>query len=135
MEKQLKNLKAVMKKNSFKELQFTDKHRQRVLNEIKKPNQSDEEVLLAILQLLTHKKTGFELMNHLRSRGIHRFEDEQGFLYTLLHGLEQKQYVKAEWNDSQTKYYVLNNKGRKVLQKAESKSSAFLVKELLQGGY
>lgn len=123
-----------MKKQSFQQLQFTHKHRQRVLNDIKKHGQTDEEVLLAVLQLLTHKKTGFELTNHLRSRGIHRFEEEQGFLYTLLHGLEQKQYVKAAWDDSQTKYYVLNDKGRKVLQKAEAKSPTFLLKELLQGG-
>ena len=46
---------------------------------------SEEDTLLAIMQLLVQKKKrANELGNFLRGRGIRKFEDNEGSLYTLV---------------------------------------------------
>jgi DNA-binding PadR family transcriptional regulator len=96
---------------------------------------SDDEILLAILQLLVQEKTGHELTGLLRGRGIQKYENNEGFLYTLLHRLEQSGCIETNWVESGAKYYRLKDKGRKLLQKAEQKRTKrrFVFKELLEG--
>ena len=36
------------------------------------------------MQLLVEEKTGYELMQFLHGRGIRKFEDNEGSLYTLV---------------------------------------------------
>jgi len=134
MEERLKNLKKVLDKTAFSNLNFTDQHRKNIKESINKTSESDENVLLAVMQLLVHEKTGYELAKNLRRRGIQKFEDAEGFLYILLHRLEQKGYLQSSWEDSKVKYYRLNDKGKRLLQKAESKHSKkqFVFKEMLQ---
>ncbi|WP_462413578.1 PadR family transcriptional regulator [Neobacillus sp. Marseille-QA0830] len=137
MDERLKNLKRALKNNVLHELDFTEDHKNNVRNQIKRLNQSsDESVLLAVLQLLVQQKTGFELSRLIRARGIERFEQEEGFLYMLLHRLEQKGYIQSSWAEGEIKFYQLNSKGKRLLGKVEGKEyrGQSILHELLEGG-
>ncbi|MFB5193565.1 lineage-specific thermal regulator protein [Bacillus sp. AFS073361] len=121
MEDRLKNLKKAMDRQAFSQLKFTEKHRRNILGKINQPPETDEDILVAVMQLLVHEKTGFELTKLLRGRGIKKFEDNEGFLYTLLHRLEQSGCIQSCWTEAKAKYYQLTDKGRKVLRKADKK--------------
>jgi DNA-binding PadR family transcriptional regulator len=135
MENRLKGLRKSMEKSTFKQLDFTEEHRQQIREKMHKSTEKEEDIFLVVLQLLNHEQTGFELSQKLRSRGIQRFEGDEGFLYTLLHRLEQKGVVQSNWDHSGDKYYQTNNKGRKILRKAEKSTlmKRFALKELIQG--
>ncbi|MBA2176051.1 PadR family transcriptional regulator [Halobacillus locisalis] len=119
MEERLNKLKKSLNNSEFKDLQFTDNHKKNILNQLHRPH-IEEELLLSIFQLLVEEKTGFTLSKKLRARGIRRFEDNEGHLYTILHRLEHKGYTQAEWKNGNEKYYHLTKKGGKLLDKYES---------------
>jgi hypothetical protein len=135
MEDRLKRLRKSMEKTTFNELNFTEQHRKDIREKINRLNESDEDILLAVMQLLVHEKTGYELAKHLRGRGIRKFEDNEGFLYTLLHRLEQINCLQSRWDGKETKHYRLTDKGRKILRKAENRRTKkrYVLKELLEG--
>lgn len=134
MEGRLKRLRKSMEKTTFKKLNFSEQHRKQIYEQINKTNENEEDIFLAVLQLLIHEKTGYELVQLLRGRGIQKFEGNEGFLYTLLHRLEQNRFIKSSWDHSGAKYYQLNDKGRKLLRKVEksSKKKRFILNELMQ---
>ncbi len=119
MEERLKKLKKSMNNSEFKDLQFNDNHRNKILNKLHRPR-VEEELLLSIFQLLLDEKTGFTLSKKLRARGIVRFEENEGHLYTILHRLEHKGYAQASWRNEDEKYYRLTKKGMKFLKRYES---------------
>ena len=135
MEDRLKGLRKAMEKTTFKHLNFSDQHRTQVYEKINKPYENEEDIFLAVLQLLMNKKTGYELAKLLRGRGVQKFEGNEGFLYTLLHRLEQNHFIQSSWDHSGAKYYQLNAKGRKMLRKAEKNSTKtrFILKGFVQG--
>lgn len=135
MEDRLKILKKAMDQGTFTQLNFTEQHRRNIHRKIKQQVENDEDIVLAVMQLLVHEKTGFELTKLLRGRGIQKFEDNEGFLYTLLHRLEQSGSIQSSWTEAEAKYYQLTDKGRKVLRKAEKKQNKKQVvfKELFEG--
>ncbi|MGG1674811.1 PadR family transcriptional regulator [Neobacillus sp. NRS-1170] len=135
MENRLRNIKKVMDRTAFSELNFSEEHRKNILEKINRQDESEETILLAVMQLLAQDRTGFELTKLLRGRGIQKFEENEGFLYTLLHRLEQTGYLQSSWSlETEAKYYQLTDKGRKALRKAEKKQSKkqFVLKELLE---
>lgn len=119
MEDRLKGLRKSMENTTFQHLSFSDQHRKRVREKINASNEKEEDISLAILQLLSNEKTGYELSQLLRGRGIRKFEGNEGFLYTVLHRLEQNRFIQSSWDHAGAKYYQLNDKGRKMLRKAE----------------
>ncbi|MBV7506747.1 PadR family transcriptional regulator [Bacillus sp. sid0103] len=123
MENRLKNLKKAMDQRAFTELNFTEKHRRNIRGKINQQAEKDEDILLAVMQLLVQEKTGFELTKLLRGRGIQKFEDNEGSVYTLLHRLEHSECIQSSWMKAEAKYYQLTDKGRKVLRKAEKRQS------------
>lgn len=135
MENRLRNLRKTMKQISFNQLDFTDKHRKEIHQQINLQSENEEDVILAVLQLLVQEKTGYELSKKLRSRGIKRYDENEGLLYTLLHRLEQSGTLETIWGDSETKLYRLNDKGKKLLNKAENKQAKkkVILKGLLEG--
>ncbi|MHC0038776.1 PadR family transcriptional regulator [Pseudoneobacillus sp. C159] len=135
MEDRLKNLKKVMDQRTFSELTFTDQHKKKILERAKQ-NESESDIQLAVLQLLVQAKTGYELSSLLMARGIKSFQDQEGTLYTLLHRLEQSDYLRSSWDESGGKYYELNDKGRKLLKKSESKQpeKRLAFRALFEGG-
>ncbi|HFK1460666.1 PadR family transcriptional regulator [Bacillus sp. YAF12_1] len=134
MEDQLKGLRKSMENTTFKHLSFSDQHRKRVREKINASNEKEEDISLAILQLLSNEKTGHELSQLLRGRGIRKFEGNEGFLYTVLHRLEQNRFIQSSWDHAGAKYYQLNDKGRKMLRKAEKNATKvqFILKGLVQ---
>ncbi|QQZ09882.1 PadR family transcriptional regulator [Heyndrickxia vini] len=119
MEEQLKRLRKSMKKNTFHELNFNARLRENILHEIKEEEEAEEDIFLALMQLLVVEKSGYELISLLRSRGMKKFENNEGSLYMMLHRLEHTGYLQARWNNSNVKLYCLNNKGHRWLRKAE----------------
>ncbi|MHC2832213.1 PadR family transcriptional regulator [Bacillus sp. F9_6S_D1_P_5] len=134
MENRLKGLRKSMENTTFKHLSFSDQHRKRVREKINASHEKEEDISLAILQLLSNEKTGYELSQLLRGRGIRKFEGNEGFLYTVLHRLEQNRFIQSSWDHEGAKYYQLNDKGRKMLRKAEknAKKVQFILKGLVQ---
>ncbi|SDM63222.1 PadR family transcriptional regulator [Bacillus sp. OK048] len=135
MEERLKNLKKEMDKRTFDGLSFSEQHQKAIRKKISQLEVSDEEILLAVMQLLVQEKTGHELTGLLRGRGIQKFENNEGFLYTLLHRLEHSGCIETKWDKTGAKYYWLKDKGRKLLNKAEQKRTKrrFVFKELFEG--
>ncbi|AIM33480.1 transcriptional regulator, PadR [Bacillus thuringiensis serovar kurstaki str. YBT-1520] len=134
MEDQLKGLRKSMENTTFKHLSFSDQHRKQVREKINASNEKEEDISLAILQLLSNEKTGYELSQLLRGRGIRKFEGNEGFLYTVLHRLEQNRLIQSSWDHAGAKYYQLNDKGRKMLRKARKNATKvqFILKGLVQ---
>ncbi|AFH82363.1 Transcriptional regulator, PadR [Bacillus cereus 95/8201] len=101
---------------------------------INQSSEKEEDILLAVLQLLMNEKTGYELVQLLRGRGIQTFEGNEGSLYTLLHRLEQNRFIQSSWDHEGAKYYQLNDKGNKMLRKAEKNATKarFILKGLVQ---
>ncbi|MCM2979550.1 hypothetical protein CHH55_00330 [Niallia circulans] len=116
MEKRLKKLQAGLKKTYFNHLSFTAEHRKEIMKKIQIKNK-EEEILLAALQLLHTRKTGFELTELLRARGFQKFENQEGFIYTFLHRLEQRNIIASEWDNNKVKYYQIDRKGKKLEKK------------------
>ncbi|RSD28699.1 PadR family transcriptional regulator [Mesobacillus subterraneus] len=123
MEERLKKLRKSMENSTFKELSFSERIRKEVHKNINPPEENEEWLTIAILQLLQQEKTGYELTGLLRSRGFGKIEGNEGSLYTKLHTLEQKRYIEASWNDQGAKYYKIRNKGMKFLRKQEKNAS------------
>jgi DNA-binding PadR family transcriptional regulator len=122
MEDRLKNIKKRMDERTFQELSFTERHKKAIFEKVKSA-ETESDIQLAILQLLTHAKTGYELTTLLQARGIKAFVDQEGTLYPLLHRLEQSGYLLSDWDENGAKYYQLNDKGRKLLKKSETKQT------------
>ncbi|MCA1038425.1 PadR family transcriptional regulator [Bacillus infantis] len=121
MEERLKRLKKAMENTVFQDLSFTGKTREEVKAKARNLQiKTDEDVILAVLQLLVHEKTGYELTRSIIARGVSNFEENEGFLYALLHRLERKNYLQSSWQESR-KYYQLNDRGRKLLEQSEKK--------------
>lgn len=66
MEDRLKGLRKSMENTTFKHLSFSDQHQKQVREKIKQSSEKEEDILLAVLQLLMNEKTGYELMQLLR---------------------------------------------------------------------
>ena len=131
----LKNLKHAGNKVMFNNLQFTEQLRRNIYDAIQKDEEKDEDILIAVLQLLMQPKTGFVLFRKLRSRGFRKFENNEGFLYTLLHELEKKAWIETEWSTDHVKQYMISQKGKKILEKTEkqSLSPSFSIKNAMKG--
>jgi DNA-binding PadR family transcriptional regulator len=134
MEDRLSKLRKSMEKSTFKELNFSEKMRKEIHKQINRPDESNDLITLAILQLLLHEKTGYELTGLLRSRGLKKFEDNEGILYTMLHTLEQKHLIASCWNEEGAKFYQITDKGRKYARRLEkdTASGRIAIKGLLE---
>lgn len=134
MEDRLSKLRKSMEKSAFKELNFSEKMRAEIHKQINMSDENDDQITLAILQLLSHEKTGYELSGLLRSRGLKKFEDNEGSLYSMLHTLEQKRLISSCWNEEGAKYYQITDKGRKFARRLEKNtvSGTIAIKGLLE---
>ncbi len=119
MDERLNKLRKSMEKATFKDIRFSEKMKQEIRQKINSPDESEDVIMLAVLQLLHHKKTGYELTGLLRSRSFQKYEGNEGALYTMLHSLEQKRWIVSKWDEEKTKFYQISDKGRKYLRKHE----------------
>ncbi|WLD91739.1 PadR family transcriptional regulator [Alkalihalobacillus sp. AL-G] len=134
MENRLKGLRKNLQEKELKNIRFSCRLKQSVFDELETNHLSEEELLPIVLHLLKSKKTGFELTNLFRSRGIDNFEKQNGSIYTFLHRWEQKGLISSTWT-SEKKYYALTKKGTKILQSQEHKTSSkcLAFNELFEG--
>lgn len=135
MDKRLKNLRKTMNREVFAQLKFTESHKKSIREKIKQETHSDEEILIAMMQLLVQEKTGYELVSLLQSRGILNFKENEGSLYVILHRLELKGVLTSNWQEDGAKFYQLNKKGCRLLKKVEEQplSNHISFKEILEG--
>lgn len=96
---------------------------------------------LLVLKLLEDgDKYGYQMTEELRRRSDHTFDLKSGTLYPLLHTLEQKGYITAWEELSETsrprRYYHITDAGRKQLneKEAEWKTYAAAMTKVLKGG-
>ena len=79
---------------------------------------------MMILKLLSEKDMyGYEMIDTLRQRSENVFELKAGTLYPLLHGLEDKCFVRSyeqEVLGKVRKYYQITKEGRKHLEEKKS---------------
>jgi len=135
MEDRLKNLKNSIKKTVLQDLIFTEEHKKSIRHRIQQlPETSEEQILLAVFQLLKQRRTGFELSRLIRARGIKKYENEEGFLYMTLHKFEHRGYLDTFWEEPDVKYYQLSKKGLTILTKLEKNTygKATILKEILE---
>lgn len=75
--------------------------------------------MMLILKLLEEKDMyGYEMIETLREKSENVFELKAGTLYPLLHGLEEKEFVKSyeqEAGGKTRKYYSITREGKKQL--------------------
>ena len=75
---------------------------------------------MLILRLLSEKDMyGYEMIDTLKKRSENVFELKAGTLYSLLHGLEEKQFLNSyeqEVLGKVRKYYQITPEGRKHLE-------------------
>lgn len=135
MDKRLKNLRKTMDREVFAQLKFTESHKKSIREKIKQETHSDEEILIAMMQLLVQEKTGYELVSLLQSRGILNFKENEGSLYVILHRLELKGVLTSNWQEDGAKFYQLNKKGCRLLKKVEEQplSNQMSFKEIFEG--
>ncbi|MEI5905548.1 PadR family transcriptional regulator [Bacillus spongiae] len=135
MENRLRNLRKAMERSTFNNLHFSENLKHDIQKEVSHQHESSEEIVKALLQLLVNEKNGYELVKLLRARGIKKFEENEGSLYTLLHRLEVKGCLMTRWDKQSAKYYQLTKKGKKLIHSSERKSSQPIIQlsELLEG--
>jgi DNA-binding PadR family transcriptional regulator len=135
MDDRLKNLKKIMDQRTFKDMTFKEKHRTSIFEKVNQAAEREEDIHLAVMQLLVQAKTGHELSVLIRARGIRKFEHNEGELYTLLHSLEQAGSLQSHWDSTGGKFYQLTDRGKKQLKKAEKRQTkqAAVLKETIEG--
>ena len=95
--------------------------------------------MMLILKLLEEKDMyGYEMIETLREKSENVFELKAGTLYPLLHGLEEKEFVKSheqEAGGKTRKYYSITREGKKQLRTKEKewKEYAGAVRNVLGG--
>ena len=75
---------------------------------------------MLLLSLLAEKDMyGYEMIDSLRKKSCNVFELKAGTLYPLLHGLEEKGFLRVyeqEYAGKIRKYYSITKEGRGVLE-------------------
>ncbi|WP_171050944.1 PadR family transcriptional regulator [Bacillus sp. BHET2] len=134
MEDRLKRLRSAMDRGSFQQMPFTEEKKRMINRGINCSRENDQDILVHILQLLQKEKNGHELLNNLRARGIKKYEERQGFLYTVLHKMEQDRMLESYWVEGE-KRYMISKQGRKHLQHIEQGDhrKRYSFKGLLEG--
>lgn len=95
--------------------------------------------MMLILKLLEGKDMyGYEMIETLKEKSENVFELKAGTLYPLLHGMEEKEFVRSyeqEVAGKTRKYYSLTKEGKKQLRAKEEewKEYAGAVRNILGG--
>ncbi|MFD6441209.1 helix-turn-helix transcriptional regulator [Peribacillus sp. NPDC060186] len=72
--------------------------------------------MITIFRILQEEQSGYQIMSSLIRRGIEKFTEQAGILYTMLHDLEQRGFIEAKWEQTEKKSYRLSNKGAECWQ-------------------
>lgn len=88
-----------------------------------------------ILTLLNEQPMyGYQIAQELAARSEGYFEMKEGLLYPALHQMEQEGLVRGEWRPGQgkrrRKYYLITDKGHRVLADSVAEWQAFAARLL-----
>lgn len=135
MDERLKNLRNALNRNHFKELKYNGKLKEATFQRINQKETNEKDLFIVILNLLSKEKTGFEISRGIRSKGIEDFEKKEGYLYTLLHKMEQQDYITSHWKSSDQKFYFITKQGKKALRRLRTDQSNLqsVFKEIFEG--
>ncbi|MFD2639229.1 PadR family transcriptional regulator [Piscibacillus salipiscarius] len=115
MENRLSKLRKSLDHSVFKQLTFSEQLREGIFKNLDRDQESDYEIDLSILHLLVEKKTGYQLLQDLYSRGIYNYESNEGMLYLKLHDLEKQDYITSSWGNDGEKFYRISQIGNNIL--------------------
>jgi PadR family transcriptional regulator PadR len=84
-----------------------------------------------ILSLLSEEPMyGYQITQELQRRSGGYFEMKEGLLYPALHQMEQDGLLKSEWRrvdgSRRRKYYIITDKGKKVLADSVAEWHTFI---------
>jgi len=71
---------------------------------------------------------GYQMIKELREKSKNIFEFQEGTLYPILHGLEERGYIISYWeeiNGKKRKYYSITEKGKKYLEEKKEEWKIF----------
>lgn len=75
---------------------------------------------MIVLSLLENENMyGYQMIKELSKKSEKVFEFQEGTLYPILHGLEEKNYITSYWENSgskKRKYYTITKEGKKHLK-------------------
>ena len=84
---------------------------------------------LLVLSLLQEENMyGYQMIRKLSEKSNDVFELQEGTLYPILHGLEEKGFISSYWDDTtgnKRKYYTITKKGKNKLKEKKEEWSVF----------
>lgn len=84
---------------------------------------------MLVLSLLENEDMyGYEMIRKLTEKSENIFELQEGTLYPILHGLEEKNYITSYWDETgkkKRKYYSITNEGKKHLKEKKEEWRTF----------
>ena len=93
---------------------------------MRKPDSLQGSLDLLVLKLLSRRPRlhGYAIMSAIRDASAEVLQIEEGSLYPALYRLEQRGWIKSEWdvsdNNQRARYYKLTRSGRKQLEVEEA---------------
>lgn len=94
---------------------------------------------MIVLSLLEKENMyGYQMIKELSRKSQNIFEFQEGTLYPILHGLEEKNYISSYWDNTETKkrkYYTITKEGKKHLKEKKEEWNLFScgIKQVLGG--
>ena len=84
---------------------------------------------MLILSLLEKENMyGYQMIKEISKESNNVFELQEGTLYPILHGLEEKGFITSYWDETGTKkrkYYSITKKGKKQLKERKEEWKIF----------
>ncbi len=84
---------------------------------------------MIVLSLLENENMyGYQMIKKLSEKSQNVFEFQEGTLYPILHGLEEKNYITSYWDSvsgKKRKYYSITKEGRKHLAEKKEEWKIF----------
>lgn len=75
---------------------------------------------MIVLSLLEEENMyGYQMIKELSKKSENVFEFQEGTLYPILHGLEEKNFITSYWDEvggKKRKYYTITKEGKKYLK-------------------
>lgn len=84
---------------------------------------------MLVLSLLENENMyGYQMIKELSQKSQNIFEFQEGTLYPILHGLEEKNYITSYWEEAsgkKRKYYSITKNGKKHLEEKKEEWKTF----------
>lgn len=84
---------------------------------------------MLVLSLLEKENMyGYQMIKELSQKSQNIFEFQEGTLYPILHGLEEKNYITSYWDEvggKKRKYYSITKDGKKHLEEKKKEWKTF----------